>query len=53
METSDVSTYGMYGVWLFIDGIWECVVIDDLIPTHNNKPIFSRNNGNEIWVMLL
>lgn len=36
----------MYGIWLFIDGIWECVVIDDLIPTNNNKPIFSRNHGN-------
>ena len=22
------------------------------MPTHGNKPIFSRNNGPEIWVML-
>ena len=53
LETSEISSYGMYGAWLFIDGIWQCVVIDDLFPTYNGKPIFSRNNENEIWVMLL
>jgi calpain-15 len=43
----------MYGVWFFIDGLWECVVIDDFFPTHNNKCVFSKNNRNELWVMLL
>lgn len=43
----------MYGAWFYIDGIWQCVVIDDYFPTYNGKPIFSKNNGNEIWVMLL
>jgi calpain-15 len=40
-------------VWLFIDGLWTCVVVDDYFPLHGNKPIFSRNNGSELWVMLL
>jgi len=53
LETSEVSSFGMYGAWFYIDGVWQCVVIDDLFPTHNGKPIFSKNNQNEIWVMLL
>jgi calpain-15 len=43
----------MYGAWFFIDGIWQSIVIDDLFPTYNGKPIYSRNHNNEIWVMLL
>lgn len=46
METTEVSSFGMYGVWLFIDGQWECVVVDDLFPTHGGRPVFSRNHGN-------
>ena len=45
-ETTEESSYGAYGVWLFIDGLWECVTIDDRIPVHNNSPIFSKNHGN-------
>jgi calpain-15 len=40
-------------VWLFIDGVWKCIVLDDFFPLHNGKPFFSRNSGPEIWVMLL
>lgn len=52
-ETTEVSSYCYYGVWLFVDGIWQCIVIDDYLPLNNNKPIFSKNNGGELWVMLL
>jgi calpain-15 len=29
------------------------VVIDDFIPTKNGEPIFTKPNGNEMWVLLL
>lgn len=45
-ETTDISSYNYYGIWLFIDGLWECIVVDDYFPLHGGKPIFSRNNGN-------
>ena len=51
--TTEESSYGAYGVWLFIDGRWKCVVVDDRFPVHNNKPYYSRNHLNEIWVMLI
>lgn len=28
-------------------------MIDDYFPLHGGKPIFSRNSGAELWVMLL
>ena len=52
-ETTDISSYSYYGVWLFIDGFWKCIVVDDYFPLHGGKPFFSRSNGGEIWVMLL
>lgn len=52
-ETTDISTYGFYAVWLFIDGLWECVVIDDYFPLYKKKPIYSRNNEDELWVMMI
>lgn len=45
-ETTEQSSYCYYGIWLFIDGLWKCVVIDDYFPLHGGKPIFSRNNGS-------
>lgn len=43
----------MYGIWLCIDGEWKIIIVDDLIATEDNRPLFSRNNGKELWVMLL
>lgn len=28
----DYSHMGLHGIWLFIDGLWECITIDDLLP---------------------
>jgi hypothetical protein len=35
----------MYGIWLCIDGEWKIIIVDDLIATEDNRPLFSRNNG--------
>lgn len=52
IETTKANQEGCYAIWLFIDGLWKCVVVDDGFPTHANTPIFSQNNGPELWVML-
>jgi hypothetical protein len=39
---------------LFINGVLTPVVVDDWIPvTSNNKPAFSSNKDQEVWVILL
>ncbi|CAD8089733.1 unnamed protein product [Paramecium primaurelia] len=50
-HNSEVSQYGLYAVWLNINGEWTSVVIDDYFPCTDNLPAFSRANG--LWVMLL
>lgn len=36
------------------NGEWTNVIIDDYFPCYpNGGPIFSRSNGNELWVLLL
>lgn len=29
------------------------MVLDDYFPVHGGRPFFSRNNGDELWVMLI
>lgn len=29
------------------------MIVDDMIPTEEDRAIFSRNNGPELWVLLL
>ena len=29
------------------------IIVDDYFPTRNQKPFFSKNHGNELWVMIL
>ena len=40
-------------VRLFNDGEWCNIVLDDRFPCVNNKPIYVKPHGKEIWVMLL
>ena len=45
---------GIYKIRLCKNGEWVVVTIDDYIPCYYNAgPIFSRSNGDELWVMLL
>ena len=42
-------------VKFFLDGIPTKIVVDDYFPCNkeNNQPAFSKNNGSELWVMVL
>ncbi|CAK69420.1 unnamed protein product (macronuclear) [Paramecium tetraurelia] len=56
LETFVTRTFnpqGLYGVKLCIDGEWKVIGIDDFIPTHYNKPAFTRGKDSEIWVMVI
>ena len=44
---------GRYEIKMYYKGIERITVVDDLIPCSNGKPIFSKNKGNELWVMLI
>ncbi|KAM3147402.1 hypothetical protein pb186bvf_000653 [Paramecium bursaria] len=45
---------GLYGLSLIHDGIKKQVVLDDYIPCkEKGGPIFSSNNGDELWVLLI
>ena len=54
-ETNRTNSAGIYRVRLCKNGEWQSVTIDDLIPcdSSTNKPVFSENNGPELWVVLL
>lgn len=57
LHTEDINEFGIYSVWLNIFGEWRNVVLDDFFPCikQNDKfvPVFSRANGEELWVLLL
>lgn len=52
---AEKSSYGLYSVWLNVNGLWKNVIIDDYFPCldENSGPAFSRANGNELWVLIL
>jgi len=45
---------GAYRLRLCKNGEWQSVTVDDYIPCFpDGGPIFSRNMGNELWVLLI
>ncbi|CAD8190588.1 unnamed protein product [Paramecium pentaurelia] len=45
---------GLYGIFMCNNGILQECVVDDYIPCNQKGyPIFSKANGNELWVLLL
>ena len=45
---------GLYRVKVCKNGEWQEVVVDDYFPCFpNGGPLFSKGNGNELWVLLL
>lgn len=52
---TEKNQYGIYSVWLNVNGSWENIIIDDYFPCVNEKggPAFSKANGNELWVLIL
>lgn len=52
--TKEYNKEGIYRIKLCKNGEWHLITIDDYIPCYfNGGPMFSRANGEELWVMLL
>lgn len=56
-EVDTTSPYGVYAVWVNVNGLWTRVVLDEYFPVVGDGPnaqlAFSKGDQNEIWVMLL
>ena len=53
-DSKDVNDAGVYNVRFCKNGIWQNVRVDDYFPCYpGGGPIYSRSNGNELWVLLL
>jgi calpain-15 len=53
-ESRQVSEYGIYSLKICKNGWWQDVRVDDYFPCFPGAgPIYSRANGNELWVLLL
>ena len=52
--TKSANALGIYRVKLCKNGEWVTVTVDDYFPCYPmSGPIFSRANGNELWVLIL
>jgi calpain-15 len=52
--TKEANEPGVYALRLCIAGIWRTVLVDDLFPCFpKSGPVFTKNNGNELWALLL
>jgi calpain-15 len=51
--TRKVNPYGLYAIKLNIDGEWKVVCVDDYIPIKWGKPVFSKSQNQDLWVILL
>lgn len=40
-------------MWVYINGEKKQVLIDAYFPCKNQKPVFSRAKGKELWVMII
>jgi calpain-15 len=55
-DIEESNHYGVYAIWLNINGTWREYVIDDYFPVSRpGRPCFAKptEGQNEIWVMLL
>ena len=54
-ETRVVNKFGIYMVYLYVNGVRKPIVVDDFIPVwpHNNEPAFTMGRSQELWMILL
>lgn len=52
--TKEYNDQGIYQLRICKNGEWQNVIVDDYFPCFpNGGPMFSKSNGNELWVLLL
>jgi len=54
VETKEVNGDGCYRMKFCKNGQWQSVRVDDYFPCYPAAgPVYSKSNGDELWVMLL
>lgn len=54
INTPEDNAKGIYKVMLCITGMWVITIVDDFFPClPQGTPVYSRNVGNKLWVLLL
>jgi calpain-15 len=53
--TKEYNPEGIYVMAMCISGIWQEVILDDLVPCtkYSKNPAFNRSKSHELWVILL
>ncbi|XP_067949603.1 calpain-15-like [Watersipora subatra] len=52
--TQKYNKYGVYGVQLYIDGVWRYVIVDDRFPCNDyGELVFAWGRKMQLWVPLL
>lgn len=51
--TNELNAEKRFSVKVLFKGRWQVVDIDDYFPFLKDKPVFSRSNNRELWVMIL
>mmetsp|Transcript_16055 Transcript_16055/g.17391 ORF Transcript_16055/g.17391 Transcript_16055/m.17391 type:complete len:757 (-) Transcript_16055:897-3167(-) len=53
-ESKEYQRSGVYNIRFCKNGLWVTIRVDDYFPCFPaSGPIFSRSNGNELWVLLV
>lgn len=47
------DSFGLFAVLFFVDGNWQGVIIDDQLPTRENKLVFGKCEGDFMWLPLV
>lgn len=54
LNTPEANARGIYQVMFCIAGMWVTTMVDDFFPClPQGTPVYSRNVGNKLWVLLL
>ena len=51
--SDQVISEGIFAVKMTKNGESVEVIVDDYFPCKNKRPVFSKANGNELWVLIL
>ena len=51
--TKKTNEFGIYAVYICIDGFWRVIWVDDFFPCKDTGPIYSSSLDKELWVMVL
>ncbi len=52
-KTKEIKKNGLYELYIYINGEYQILILDDYFPIKNGKLLFSKTKNEEIWILLL